>query len=200
MCIASESSVAAGTRRIEALTGERAVAHARGAEQLIADIGQVVGGGRENLLEKVETLSQQARSLQKELETLKGQFAQSRGFDLANDAVDVNGVRVLGAEVEGDSRTVLATLDRLKEELGTAVIVLAQVNAGRVNLTVGVTKNLTDRFTAGDVIRFVGIQVGARGGGGRPDMARGGGGDKPEALPTALASVRTWVQERVGAD
>ena len=200
MCIASESSVAAGTRRIEALTGERAVAHARGAEQLIADIGQVVGGGRENLLEKVETLSQQARSLQKELETLKGQFAQSRGFDLANDAVDVNGVRVLGAEVEGDSRTVLATLDRLKEELGTAVIVLAQVNAGRVNLTVGVTKNLTDRFTAGDVIRFVGTQVGAKGGGGRPDMARGGGGDKPEALPTALASVRKWVQERVGAD
>ena len=200
MCIASESSVAAGTRRIEALTGERAVAHARGAVQLIADIGQVVGGGRENLLEKVETLSQQARSLQKELETLKGQFAQSRGFDLANDAVDVNGVRVLGAEVEGDSRTVLATLDRLKEELGTAVIVLAQVNAGRVNLTVGVTKNLTDRFTAGDVIRFVGTQVGARGGGGRPDMARGGGGDKPEALPTALASVRKWVQERVGAD
>ena len=200
MCIASESSVAAGTRRIEALTGERAVAHARGAEQLIADIGQVVGGGRENLLEKVETLSQQARSLQKELETLKGQFAQSRGFDLANDAVDVNGVRVLGAEVEGDSKTVLATLDRLKEELGTAVIVLAQVKAGRVNLTVGVTKNLTDRFTAGDVIRFVGIQVGARGGGGRPDMARGGGGDKPEALPTALASVRKWVQERVEAD
>jgi len=200
MCIASESSVAAGTRRIEALTGERAVAHARGAEQLIADIGQVVGGGRENLLEKVETLSQQARSLQKELETLKGQFAQSRGFDLANDAVDVNGVRVLGAEVEGDSRTVLATLDRLKEELGTAVIVLAQVNAGRVNLTVGVTKNLTDRFTAGDVIRFVGTQVGARGGGGRPDIARGGGGDKPEALPTALASVRKWVQERVEAD
>ena len=200
MCIASESSVAAGTRRIEALTGERAVAHARGAEQLIADIGQVVGGGRENLLEKVETLSQQARSLQKELETLKGQFAQSRGFDLASDAVDVNGVRVLGAEVEGDSKTVLATLDRLKEKLGTAVIVLAQVNAGRVNLTVGVTKNLTHRFTAGDVIRFVGTQVGARGGGGRPDMARGGGGDRPEALPTALASVRMWVQERVGAD
>ncbi len=200
MCIASESSVAAGTRRIEALTGERAVAHARGAEQLIADIGRVVGGGRENLLEKVETLSQHARSLQKELETLKGRFAQSRGFDLAADAVDVNGVRVLGAEVEGDSRTVLATLDRLKEKLGTAVIVLAQVNAGRVNLTVGVTKNLTDRFTAGDVIRFVGTQVGARGGGGRPDMARGGGGDKPEALPTALASVRKWVRERVGAD
>ncbi len=200
MCIASESSVAAGTRRIEALTSERAVAHARGAEQLIADIGRVVGGGRENLLEKVETLSQHARSLQKELETLKGRFAQSRGFDLAADAVDVNGVRVLGAEVEGDSRTVLATLDRLKEKLGTAVIVLAQVNAGRVNLTVGVTKNLTDRFTAGDVIRFVGTQVGARGGGGRPDMARGGGGDKPEALPTALASVRKWVRERVGAD
>ena len=197
MCIASESSVAAGTRRIEALTGERAVAHARGAEQLIADIGQAVGGSRENLLEQVETLSQQARSLQKELETLKGRLAQSRGIDLASEAVDVGGIQVLGAEVEGDSRAVLATLDGLKDKLGTAVIVLGQVNGGRVNLTVGVTRDLTKRFTAGEVIRFVGSQVGAKGGGGRPDMARGGGGDKPEALPSALASVRTWVEERV---
>ncbi len=197
MCIASESSVAAGTRRIEALTGQRAVAHARGAEQLIARIGQVVGGGRENLLEKVESLSQQARSLQKELETLKARFAQSRGFDLASEAVDVGGIQVLGAQVEGDSKAVLTTLDRLKDKLGTAVIVLGQVNGGRVNLTVGVTKNLTERFPAGDVIRFVGLQVGAKGGGGRPDMARGGGGDKPEALPAALASVRKWVEERV---
>ncbi len=197
MCIASESSVAAGTRRIEALTGERAVAHARGAEQLIADIGQVVGVGRDNLLERVESLSQQTKSLQKELEALKAQFAQSRGFDLASEAVDVGGIHVLGAEVEGDSSTVLTTLDRLKDKLGTAVIVLGQVNGGRVNLTVGVTKNLTEQFTAGDVIRFVGLQVGAKGGGGRPDMARGGGGDKPEALPAALASVRKWVEERV---
>ena len=197
MCIASESSVAAGTRRIEALTGERAVAHARGSEQLLADIGQVLGGGRENLLEKVESLSQQAKTLQKELETLNARLAHSRGFDLASEAVDVGGIRVLGAEVEGDSRAVLTTLDQLKEKLGTAVIVLGQVNGGRVNLTVGVTKNLTERFTAGDVIRFVGLQVGAKGGGGRPDMARGGGGDKPEALPAALASVRKWVEERV---
>ena len=145
MCIASESSVAAGTRRIEALTGERAVAHARGAEQLIGRIGQVVGGGRENLLEKVESLSQQAKSLQKELETLKARFAQSRGFDLASEAVDVGGIQVLGAEVEGDSKAVLTTLDKLKDKLGTAVIVLGQVNGGRVNLTVGVTKNLTER-------------------------------------------------------
>ena len=197
MCIASESSVAAGTRRIEALTGERAVAHARGAERLIAEIGQVVGGGRESLLERVESLSQQARSLQKEVETLKSRVAQSTGFDLANEAVDVGGIRVLGAEVEGDSRTVLTTLDRLKDKLGTAVIVLGQVSGGRVNLTVGVTKDLTERMTAGEVIRFVGAQVGARGGGGRPDMARGGGGDKPEALPAAFASVRKWVEERI---
>ena len=197
MCIASESSVAAGTRRIEALTGERAVAHARGAEQLIADIGQAVGGSRENLLDQVESLSQRARSLQKELETLKGRLGQSRGLDLASEAVDVGGIQVLGAEVEGDSRTVLTTLDRLKDKLGTAVIVLGQVNGDRVNLTVGVTRDLTRRFTAGEVIRFVGSQVGAKGGGGRPDMARGGGGDKPEALPSALASVSKWVEERV---
>ena len=199
MCIASESSVAAGTRRIEALTGERAVAHARGAEQLIAEIGQVVGGGRDNLLERVESLSEQARSLQKEVETLQSRAAQSRGFDLANEAVDIGGIRVLGAEVEGDSRTVLTTLDRLKDKLGSAVIVLGQVSRGRVNLTVGVTKDLTEQITAGEVIRFVGAQVGAKGGGGRPDMARGGGGDKPEALPSALASVRQWVEQRIAA-
>ena len=197
MCIASESSVAAGTRRIEAMTGERAVAHARGAEQLIAEIGQVVGGGRENLLARVESLSEQVRSLRKEVETLQSRVAQSRGFDLANDAVDVGGIRVLGAEVEGGSRTVLTTLDRLKDKLGSAVIVLGQVSGDRVNLTVGVTKDLTERINAGEVIRFVGAQVGARGGGGRPDMARSGGGDKPEALPSALASVRQWVEERI---
>ena len=91
----------------------------------------------------------------------------------------------------------LTTLDQLKDKLGTAVIVLGQVNGGRVNLTAGVTKDLTERFTAGDVLRFVGVQVGARGGGGRPDMARGGGGDKPDALPGALASVTKWVEQRV---
>ena len=200
MCIASESSVAAGTRRIEALTGERAVAHARRAERLLADIGQAVGGNRENLLEHVASLAEQAKSLQKELQTLKGQVAKSRGFDLAGEAVNVGGIQVLGAEVEGDSSTVLTTLDGLKDKLGTAIIVLAQVNGGRVNLTAGVTKDLTARFAAGDVLRFVGLQVGAKGGGGRPDMARGGGGDNPEALPSALASVREWVQERIAAD
>ena len=200
MCIASESSVAAGTRRIEALTGERAVAHVREGERLIADIGRLVGGGRDNMLGKVESLSQQVKSLQKELEAATARLAQSRGTDLAGEAVDVGGVRVLGAEVDGDSSTVLTTLDGLKDALGTAVIVLGQVNGGRVNLTVGVTKNLTDRFTAGDVIRFVASQVGAKGGGGRPDMARGGGGDKPEALPAALASVKNWVAERVARD
>ena len=186
MCIASESSVAAGTRRIEALTGERAVAHAADLAGLITRVGQIVGAARGKVAESVESLAREVRSLEKQLETAKSRFAQSRGADLAGKAVDVSGIHVLGVEVEGDSKTVLTTLDRLKDELVSAVIVLAQVHNGRVNLTVGVTKNLTERFTAGDVIRFVGAQVGAKGGGGRPDMARGGGGDKPEALAAAL--------------
>ena len=196
MCIASESSVAAGTRRIEALTGERAVAHAADLAGLITRVGQIVGAARGKVAESVESLAREVRSLEKQLETAKSRFAQSRGADLAGKAVDVSGIHVLGVEVEGDSKTVLTTLDRLKDELVSAVIVLAQVHNGRVNLTVGVTKNLTERFTAGDVIRFVGAQVGAKGGGGRPDMARGGGGDKPEALAAALASVTDWVNQR----
>ncbi len=195
MHIVSESGIAAGVRRIEAVTGRGALAWVEESERLIADIAEVVRAGRGELADKVQALSGQARALAKELETARTKLAQSEGSSLANRAVEVDGVRVLGAEVPGDAKTLLTTLDSLKDKLGRAVIVLGQVHDGRVNLIAGVTKNLTDRFQAGEVIGFVGEQVGARGGG-RPDMARAGGGTRPEALGDALASVAHWVEER----
>ncbi len=199
--IVSESGIAAGVRRIEAVTGGAAVAHFQGAEREVAEVAAIVKSARLEAAQSVQALSVRAKSLEKELEAAKRRLAQAQGVGLAAQAQDVAGVQVLGAEVRGDGKALLATLDSLKDRLGSAVIVLGQADAGRVNLIAGVTADLTHRFKAGDVIAFVGKQVGARGGG-RPDMARAGGGDRPEALPAALASVADWVQARVadGAD
>ncbi len=196
MHVVSESGIAAGVRRIEAVTGRGALAWLDEGERLIAGIADSVRAGRGELVAKVQALAEQARSLARELDVARTKLAQSEGSSLASRAVEVDGVRVLGAEVAGDAKTLLTTLDSLKDKLGRAVIVLGQVNDdGRVSLIAGVTRNLTDRFKAGEVIGFVGAQVGARGGG-RPDMARAGGGDRPEALRGALASVANWVEER----
>ena len=194
--IVSESGIAAGVRRIEAVTGGAAVAHFQGAEREVAEVAAIVKSARLEAAQSVQALSVRAKSLEKELEAAKRRLAQAEGAGLAAQARDVAGVQVLGAEVRGDGKALLATLDSLKDRLGSAVIVLGQADAGRVNLIAGVTADLTHRFKAGDVIAFVGKQVGARGGG-RPDMARAGGGDRPEALPAALASVADWVQARV---
>ena len=193
--IVSESGIAAGVRRVEAVTGRGALAWLTESEKLLADVSRVVRAGRHELTGKVHVLSEQAKSLTRELEAANTKLAQSAGSSLASRAVEVDGVRVLGAEVPGDARTLLTTLDSLKDKLGRAVIVLGQVQDGRVSLIAGVTKNLTDRFQAGEVIGYVGAQVGARGGG-RPDMARAGGGDRPEALGDALASLPGWVEAR----
>ena len=193
--IVSESGIAAGVRRVEAVTGRGALAWLTESEKLLAEVSRVVRAGRHELTGKVHVLSEQAKSLTRELEAANTKLAQSAGSSLASRAVEVDGVRVLGAEVPGDARTLLTTLDSLKDKLGRAVIVLGQVQDGRVSLIAGVTKNLTDRFQAGEVIGYVGAQVGARGGG-RPDMARAGGGDRPEALGDALASLPGWVEAR----
>jgi alanyl-tRNA synthetase len=135
--------------------------------------------------------------LQRELDALKQRAAATRGADLADSARDVRGVRILASEIPGDDpKTLLGTLDALKSKLGSAVIVLGLVADGKVNLIAGVTKDVTDRVKAGELIAMVGAKVGAKGGG-RPDMARAGGGDNPAALATALASVEGWVTERL---
>jgi len=196
MRVLQESGVAAGVRRIEAVAGNSAVRHTEDSERLIADIAQIVRGGRDDLVDKVQSLWDQSRSVQKELDWVKNQIAQIQGADLVNAAVSVGAVKVLGARIDGDQKTLLRTLDGLKEKLVVAVIVLAEVSDGRINLIAGVTKNLTDRIKAGDVVNFVGAQVGAKGGG-RADMARAGGGDKPDNLPAAFASLPIWVEERI---
>ena len=153
-------------------------------------------GSREELTGKVSALVEANRSLQREIEALKGKLAATQSVDLATQAVDIDGVKVLGAQVSGDSKGVMKTLDGLRDRLGRCVVVLGHVDNGKVSLACGVAKDLTDRLSAGDVINFVGAQVGAKGGG-RPDMARAGGGDNPDALPQALDSLAQWVSERL---
>ena len=195
--IVSEGGIAAGVRRLEAVTGAAALAHFQAAEGELAAIAGVVKAARLESAQAVGALAARAKSLEKEVEAMQRRLAQAEGTALAGQAQAVAGVKVLGAQVRGDGKALLATLDSLKDRLGSAVIVLGQADAGRVNLIAGVTPDLTHRFKAGDVIAFVGKQVGARGGG-RPDMARAGGGDRPEALPAALASLADWVQARAG--
>ncbi len=195
--IVGEGGIASGVRRIEAVTGEGAVDWVQQAEDRLLEIAGLVKAGVEEAAEKVRALAEKSRRQEKEIERLKAKLASAAGSDLASQAVDLGGVRVLAATLEGaDVKTLRDTLDQLKNKLGSAVIVLAAVNDGKVNLVAGVTRDLTDRVKAGDLVKRVAEQVGGRGGG-RPDMAQAGG-SRPEALPAALASVEPWVRERLG--
>jgi alanyl-tRNA synthetase len=196
--IVSEQGIAAGIRRIEALTGQAALDAVHADAAAIRAIGQLVrGGNRSEVLKKVRQILEQNRELGRTIEQLQARLATSTGSDLADDARSVDGIKVLGAELSAvDPKSMLSTLDMLKSRLGSAVIVLATVSEGKVSLIAGVTKDVTDRIQAGEVLKMVGDQVGARGGG-RADMARAGGGDKPEALAGALAGLEAWVAARV---
>jgi len=194
--VVSESGIAAGVRRIEAVSGPGALEWIEQGEAQLKELGQLVRSPRHQLGEKVRQVVAQQRDLQRQLEQLQAKLALAKGSDLADQARDVGGIAVLAARLEeGDSKAMLTTLDRLKDKLGSAVILLGQVDEGRVSLIAGVTRDLTDRISAGDVIKEIGAQVGARGGG-RPAMAQGGGGDKPEALDEALDSLADWVAKQ----
>jgi len=191
--IISESGVAAGVRRIEAVTAEHALDWADKGESQLTAIASMLKGSRENLSERVGQLMEKNRSLEKELAQLKGKLASSQGSDLSSQATEVNGINVLAANLEGaDVKTLRDTLDQLKNKLGTSAIVLAAVNGSKISLVAGVSKDATDKVKAGDLVNSVARQVGGKGGG-RPDMAQAGG-DKPENLPAALKSVVDWVQ------
>ena len=195
--IVSESGIAAGVRRIEALTGPAALAFTDLDERDLRAMATLLKSSRREVVDKVRSLVAQNRDMQRELEQLKARAAASQGSDLAEQAHDIRGVRVLAAQVLGDDpKALLSALDALKNRLGSSVIVLGQIADGKVNLIAGVSKDVTGRVKAGDVIAMVGAIVGARGGG-RPDMARAGGGNRPEALAAALASVNDWVAERL---
>jgi alanyl-tRNA synthetase len=194
--VVSESGIAAGVRRIEAVSGPGALEWIEQGEAQLKELGQLVRSPRHQLGEKVQQLVAQQRDLQRQLEQLQAKFALAKGSDLADQARDVGGIAVLAARLEeGEPKAMLTTLDRLKDKLGSAVILLGQVDEGRVSLIAGVTRDLTGRISAGDVIKEIGALVGARGGG-RPDMAQGGGGDKPEALDEALDSLVDWVAKQ----
>ncbi|MCF6324202.1 MAG: alanine--tRNA ligase [Gammaproteobacteria bacterium] len=190
-----ETGTAAGVRRIEAVTGEHAVAWLEQLESNFAAVSVLVKAGREDTLDKVQQLADKSRKLEKELEQLKGKLASSQGSELAEQAVEVNGIKLLSAKLEGaDARTLRDTVDQLKNKLGSAVIVLGAVVGEKVSLTVGVTADLTRQVKAGDLVKHVAQQVGGKGGG-RPDMAQAGG-TEPAGLDAALASVKRWVEER----
>lgn len=191
--IISESGVAAGVRRIEAVTAEYALDWADKGESQLAEIAFMLKGNRDDVSTRVSQLMDKNRSLEKELSQLKGKLASSQGSDLSSQAVDVNGIKVLAANLEGaDVKTLRDTLDQLKNKLGTSAIVLAAVNGKKVSLVAGVSKDAIDKVKAGDLVNSVASQVGGKGGG-RPDMAQAGG-DQPENLSAALKSVVDWVQ------
>ena len=196
--IVSESGVAAGIRRIEALTGEGAVQWAESTDELLRDVSALVRGGRDELKEKVEQLLERSKKLEKEIQQLKGRLASGQGGDLASTAREINGVKVVATRVDGaDARALRDAVDQLKSKLKSAVIVLGAVEgADKVLLVAGVTADQTAKIKAGDLIGSVAQQVGGRGGG-RPDMAQAGG-TNPQALDAALASVESWVRARLG--
>jgi alanyl-tRNA synthetase len=194
--IVSEAGVAAGVRRIEAVTGEAALAYVRETEHSLAEVAGLVKGGREDAAAKVHQLLERTRRLEKELDALKAKLASAQGSDLASQAQDVGGIRVLAARLDGvDAKGLRETVDQLKNQLGAAAVILATVNADKVALAAGVTKAETGRIKAGELVNHVATQVGGRGGG-RPDMAQAGG-SQPENLDAALASVTDWVRQQL---
>jgi alanyl-tRNA synthetase len=194
--ITMETGIASGVRRIEAVTGERAIAWVEDDEDRLLRIGGLINAGREEIEDKLHKLLERNRKLEKELEQIKSRLASAAGSDLASQAVEVNGVKVLAARLDGvEPKSLRDTLDQLKNKLGSAVILLAAVNGEKVNLIAGVTKDLTDRCRAGDLVKLAAEQVGGKGGG-RPDMAQAGGSD-PSGVPKALELAAGWVGERL---
>ncbi|EJO2663655.1 alanine--tRNA ligase [Salmonella enterica subsp. enterica serovar Infantis] len=194
--IISESGTAAGIRRIEAVTGEGAMATVHAQSDRLNDIAHLLKGDSQNLGDKVRAVLERTRQLEKELQQLKNQAAAQESANLSSKAVNLNGVKLLVSELAGIEPKMLRTMvDDLKNQLGSTVIVLATVVEGKVSLIAGVSKDVTDRVKAGELIGMVAQQVGGKGGG-RPDMAQAGGTDAA-ALPAALASVQGWVSAKL---
>ncbi len=194
--IVAESGVAAGVRRVEAITGDNALAHVQRQEGLLDEVAGALKASVNEVPGKIAQVLDHVRALEKELARLKSRLAASQGDDLVDQAVDINGAKVLAATLEGADVTALReTMDKLKDKLKSAAIVLAAISEGKVTLIAGVTADLTGKVRAGELVNFVAQQVGGKGGG-RPDMAQAGG-TQPEALPQALAGVQEWVRGKL---
>jgi alanyl-tRNA synthetase len=193
--ITSEGGVAAGVRRIEAITGANALAYTQGLESSLHSVAATLRTPPTEVQARLGQVLDQVKALEKEIAQLKGKLASSQGDELVNQAVDVNGLKVLAARLEGaDAKTLRETMDKLKDKLKTAAIVLAAVEGDKVQLAAGVTKDAVGKVKAGELVNFVAQQVGGKGGG-KPDMAMAGGTDA-SGLPKALQSVQAWVAER----
>lgn len=191
MRITAESGIAAGVRRIEAVTGAAALAAFDSAENELSQLAGLLKTGREKIGDKVQQLLLQQKQLEKELSALKGKLASSAGNDLMAQLEEINGVKVLATKLDGaDAKSLRDTADQLKNKLGSGVLLLAADEGGKVSLVAGVTKDLTDRFKAGEIMKLAAEAVGGKGGG-RPDMAQGGGTDCA-AIPAALQAARDY--------
>jgi len=194
--IVAESGVAAGVRRIEAVTGANALAYLQSLEETVAQAAGTLKAPAAELNHRIAQVLDQVKALEKELAAAKGKLASAQGDELLTQAVDVKGLKVLAAKLEGaDAKQLRDTMDKLKDKLKTAAIVLAAVDGDKVQIAAGVTADSIGKVKAGELVNFVAQQVGGKGGG-KPDMAMAGGTDA-KALPQALASVQAWVAERV---
>jgi alanyl-tRNA synthetase len=197
--VISEGGIAAGVRRIEATTGEGALAWVQSMEKGVSELAAEAGFREKNLAgvrQRLAALQEANRTLEKELTRLKSKMASSRGDELAEQAVAVKGVKVVAAAIEGaDVKALREAVDKLKDRLKSAAVVLAAANDGKVSLIAGVTSDISAKVKAGDLVNHVAQQVGGKGGG-RPDMAQAGGND-PAKLPQALDSVRAWIEQRL---
>lgn len=194
--ITSESGVAAGVRRVEATTGEGALKLVQSQQSLINQVAGELKAPAHEVPAKIAQVMDHVKSLEKELARLKSKLASSQGDDLATQALEVNGVKVLAAALDGaDANALRETMDKLKDKLKSAVIVLASVAEGKVSLAAGVTADLTGKVKAGELVNHVAGQVGGKGGG-KPDMAMAGG-TEPANLPQALASVKAWAEAKL---
>jgi len=194
--ITGESGVAAGVRRVEAVTGQAAYEWVVRTDQVLRDIAAMLRGSREDVDEKVRELVERSRRLEKEVQQLKSKLASGHGGDLSIQAKDVGGIKVLAAQIDGaDVRSLRDAVDQLKNKLGSSVIVLASVEQGKVVLVVGVSSDLLTQIKAGEIAGHVAAKVGGRGGG-RADFAQAGG-TQPENLGAALAEVETLVRSRL---
>ncbi|PCI67308.1 MAG: alanine--tRNA ligase [Piscirickettsiaceae bacterium] len=196
MKILSETGVASGVRRIDAIAGEGALSWVEDSDTLLQKISQKVKGNRDSALDKITQIQDKNKALEKQLEQLKSQLAKAASGDLVNQAIEVNGINVLAAHIDGsDGKTLRELVDQLKDKLGNAAVILSTTHGNKVTLIAGVSKEQTSRIKAGDLVNAVAVQVGGKGGG-RPDMAQAGG-DNPAALASALKSVPQWVEQQL---
>ncbi|WP_370242790.1 alanine--tRNA ligase [Alteromonas abrolhosensis] len=194
--ITSEAGIASGVRRIEAVTGEHALEVVQTQQATLSSLSALLKTDSQNVLERVVSLQNQTKELEKALNSAKQKLASQQGADMLSNAVEINGVKVLIANLEGvEAKSLRSMMDDIKNRIGEGIVVLGVANDAKVNLIAGVTKNLTSKVKAGELVNFVASQVGGKGGG-RPDMAQAGG-DQPENLGQALDSVNAWLQDKL---